>query len=41
MDLKGQIAVVTGASRGVGRAIADALKARGIPFASVKKMPGC
>ena len=37
MDLKGQIAVVTGASRGVGRAIADALKARGLIVAKVAR----
>ena len=30
MDLKGRVAVVTGASRGVGRAIAAALEARGL-----------
>ena len=37
MDLKGQIAVVTGASRGVGRAIADALEARGLIVAEVAR----
>ena len=37
MDLKGQVAVVTGASRGVGRAIADARKARGLIVAKVAR----
>ncbi len=39
MDLKGQVAVVTGASRGVGRAIADALEARGLIVAEVARGP--
>lgn len=37
MDLKGQVAVVTGASRGVGRAIADALESRGLVVATVAR----
>lgn len=37
MNLKGHIAVVTGASRGLGRAIADALKARGLAIATVAR----
>ena len=37
MDLKGRVAVVTGASRGVGRAIADALEARGLVVAAVAR----
>jgi NAD(P)-dependent dehydrogenase (short-subunit alcohol dehydrogenase family) len=37
MDLKGHIAVVTGASRGVGRSIADALEARGLVVAPVAR----
>jgi NAD(P)-dependent dehydrogenase (short-subunit alcohol dehydrogenase family) len=37
VDLKGQVAVVTGASRGVGRVIADALEARGLIVASVAR----
>ena len=37
MDLKGQVAVVTGASRGVGRAIANALEARGMVVAPVAR----
>ena len=37
MDLKGHVAVVTGASRGVGQTIADALEARGMLVASVAR----
>lgn len=37
MDLKGQVAVVTGASRGVGEKIAEALEARGMVVASVAR----
>jgi NAD(P)-dependent dehydrogenase (short-subunit alcohol dehydrogenase family) len=37
MNLKGHIAVVTGASRGVGRAIADALESRGVVVAPVAR----
>ncbi|MEM7119473.1 MAG: SDR family oxidoreductase [Chloroflexota bacterium] len=37
MNLKGQVAVVTGASRGVGQVIADALKARGLIVARVAR----
>ncbi|NKB69008.1 MAG: SDR family NAD(P)-dependent oxidoreductase [Candidatus Latescibacteria bacterium] len=37
MDLKGQIAVVTGASRGVGQVIAEALEARGMVVAPVAR----
>ena len=37
MDLEGRVAVVTGASRGVGRAIADALEARGMVVAPVAR----
>lgn len=37
MDLKGQVAVVTGASRGVGRAIAAALESRGLVVATVAR----
>lgn len=37
MDLKGQVAVVTGASRGVGLKIAEALEARGMAVASVAR----
>lgn len=37
MDLKGQVAVVTGASRGVGQVIADALEARGLAVARVAR----
>jgi NAD(P)-dependent dehydrogenase (short-subunit alcohol dehydrogenase family) len=37
MDLAGRVAVVTGASRGVGRAIADALEARGAIVATVAR----
>ena len=37
MDLKGRVAVVTGASRGVGRAIADALEALGLVVAPVAR----
>ena len=37
MNLEGHVAVVTGASRGVGRAIADALEARGLSVAIVAR----
>lgn len=37
MNLAGQVAVVTGASRGVGRAIAEALEARGLTVATVAR----
>ena len=37
MNLKGHVAVVTGASRGVGRAIADALEVRGLVVATVAR----
>jgi NAD(P)-dependent dehydrogenase (short-subunit alcohol dehydrogenase family) len=37
MDLKGHVAVVTGASRGVGEKIAEALEARGMLVASVAR----
>ena len=37
MDLNGQVAVVTGASRGVGEKIAEALEARGMVVASVAR----
>jgi NAD(P)-dependent dehydrogenase (short-subunit alcohol dehydrogenase family) len=37
VDLKGQVAVVTGASRGVGEKIAEALEARGMVVASVAR----
>ena len=37
MDLKGQVAVVTGASRGVGQKIAEALQERGMVVASVAR----
>ena len=37
MDLKGHVAVVTGASRGVGEKIANALEARGMLVASVAR----
>ncbi len=37
MDLKGQVAVVTGASRGVGAVIADALEERGVAVARVAR----
>lgn len=37
MDLTGQVAVVTGASRGVGQKIAEALEARGMIVASVAR----
>ncbi len=37
MNLAGHIAVVTGASRGVGRAIAEALEARGLTVATVAR----
>ncbi len=37
MDLEGRVAVVTGASRGVGRAIADALEALGLVVAPVAR----
>ena len=37
MDLKGHVAVVTGASRGVGLVIAKALEARGLVVASVAR----
>ena len=37
MNLEGHVAVVTGASRGVGRAIAEALEARGLSVATVAR----
>ena len=37
MDLEGRVAVVTGASRGVGLAIADALESRGMVVAAVAR----
>ena len=37
MDLKGHVAVVTGASRGVGQKIAEALEERGMVVASVAR----
>ena len=37
MELKGQVAVVTGASRGVGKSIASALEAKGIIVAKVAR----
>ena len=37
MNLEGHVAVVTGASRGVGRAIAEALEARGLAVATVAR----
>jgi NAD(P)-dependent dehydrogenase (short-subunit alcohol dehydrogenase family) len=37
VDLNGQVAVVTGASRGVGEKIAEALEARGMVVASVAR----
>ena len=37
MDLEGRVAVVTGGSRGVGRAIVDALEARGMLVAPVAR----
>ena len=37
MNIKGQVAVVTGASRGVGQEIADALEERGMVIASVAR----
>jgi len=37
MDLKGHVAVVTGASRGVGLAIAEALEVRGVVVAPVAR----
>ena len=36
-QLEGQVAVVTGASRGVGQVIADALEARGLVVARVAR----
>ena len=37
MDIKGQVAVVTGANRGGGQKIADALEERGMVVASVAR----